>query len=91
MQNKHQHQYGSSPERDETLTHILTAGTTTMPLEEQRYLDYLLATGFSHNEAIQLVHQRVHLYENSEMRQRVHDDARIQFARWLFEQGEISS
>lgn len=82
---------GQSSERDEAIAHALGINTSGQQSEEQRLLDYLLGTGFTQNEAIKLVYQRVHLYENSEMRQRVHDDRRIQFARWLYEHGEISA
>ncbi len=57
--------------------------------EEQMFLDYLLATGFELDEAQKLVEMREHLYENAEMRQRMAEDYRMQFARWLYEQGEL--
>ena len=82
---------GPSPERDEAIAHVLRIDATGVQSEEQRLLDYLLGTGFTHNEAIKLVYQRTHLYENNEMLQRLHDDRRIQFARWLYEHGEITA
>ena len=82
---------GSSSERDEALAQVLATGVSEQLIEEQRLLDGLLTTGFTQNEATRLLYQRVHLYENSEIRQRVQDDRRIQFARWLYEHGEISS
>lgn len=91
MYDRQQHIPGPSSERDEALAHILSGTTKSQPTEEQRLLDYLLGTGFTQSEATKLVYQRVHLYENSEMRQRVHDDGRMQFARWLYEHGEITS
>jgi hypothetical protein len=91
MHDRQQHLSGPSQERDEALAHVLGMNTPDKQPEEQRFLDYLLGTGFTHNEAIKLVYQRTHLYENSEMRQRVHDDWRIQFARWLYEHGEITA
>lgn len=57
--------------------------------EEQMFLDYLLATGFELDEARKLVEMREHLYENAEMRQRMAEDYRMHFARWLYEQGEL--
>lgn len=57
---------------------------------EQLLLDYLLDRGFGWEEAEQLVNLRDHLYDNAEMRQRMADDYRVHFARWLLEQGEIS-
>jgi len=59
-------------------------------VEEQLYMDYLLETGFAWEEATKLVHLRDHLHENAEMRQRMHDDYRMHFVRWLYEQGEIT-
>lgn len=57
--------------------------------EEQMLLDYLMGMGFVWEEAVKLLQQRLHLYENTEMRQRVADDSRMHFARWLYEHGEI--
>ena len=57
--------------------------------EEQMLLDYLIDAGFMLNEALQLLDLREHLYTNTEMQQRLADDARMQFARWLYEQGEL--
>ena len=58
--------------------------------EEQMFLDYLLATGFELDEAQKLIEMRDHLYTNPEMRQRMAGDYRMHFARWLYEQGELS-
>ena len=58
--------------------------------EEQMLLDYLIDTGFMLDEALQLLDLREHLYTNTEMQQRLADDARMQFARWLYEQGELN-
>ena len=91
MHDRQPHFSGQSSERDEAVAQALGMNVNTQQSDEQRFLDYLLATGFTHNEAIKLVYQRIHLYENSEMRQRLHDDGRIQFARWLYEHGEISA
>lgn len=57
---------------------------------EQLLLDYLLERGFGWEEAEKLLALRDHLYDNDEMRQRMADDYRVHFARWLLEQGEIS-
>lgn len=53
-------------------------------------IDYLLEEGFAWEEATKLLHLREHLCENSEVRQRLADNHHMQFARWLYEQGEIS-
>jgi hypothetical protein len=57
---------------------------------EQQKLDFLLQRGFRWEEAVKLLRFQGILYENSEMRQRINDDPRMQFARWLYEQGEMS-
>ena len=57
--------------------------------EEQMLMDYLIDAGFLLDEAIQLLDLREHLYSNTEMQQRLADDARMQFARWLYEEGEL--
>lgn len=57
--------------------------------ERQILLDYLLEEGFLWIEATKLIDLRVHLYENAEMRQRLANDYRLQFVRWLYEQGEL--
>ncbi|WP_149403373.1 hypothetical protein [Dictyobacter arantiisoli] len=57
---------------------------------EQLMLDYLLDSGFQWDEAVALLHLREHLYENEEMRQRVTEDYRMHFVKWLYEQGLVS-
>ena len=57
--------------------------------EEQLLLDYLIDNGFAWEEAIKLVHMRENIQDNSEIRQRMADDAHMQFARWLYEHGEL--
>jgi hypothetical protein len=57
--------------------------------EEQMLLDYLIDAGFMLDEALQLLNLREHLYSNTEMQQRLADDTRMQFARWLYEHGEL--
>ncbi len=52
-------------------------------------IDYLLELEFAWEEPLQLINLLEHLYEGNEMRQRMADDCRMQFARWLYEQGEI--
>ena len=64
----------------------LSAGVS----EEQIFIDYLLEEGFILEEATKLLHLRDHLHENAEMRQRMDNDYRMHFVRWLYEQGEIS-
>ena len=54
------------------------------------FIDYLIEMGFAWEEAVKLLNLREHLSENAEMHQRLADDHRMQFARWLYEQGEIT-
>ena len=58
--------------------------------EERILLDYLLELGFAWEEASKLLNLREHFYENAEVRQRLADNAHMQFARWLYERGEIA-
>ncbi len=57
---------------------------------DQVMLDYLMNAGFAWEEAVMLLYLREHLYENSEMRQRMTDDLRMHFARWLYSNGEMN-
>jgi hypothetical protein len=58
-------------------------------MQEQMMLDYLLDMGFTWEESMRLTNVREHLYEGSEMRERMANDYRMEFARWLLEHGEI--
>ncbi len=87
MQNRQQPFQGNVSEPGQC-TDINTS--TSGMQEEQRQQEYLLSLGFTWDEAQKLQHQRTHLYENAEMQQRLADDSRIHFARWLYEQGEIN-
>jgi hypothetical protein len=68
----------------DTRHYVMDTGTDHM------MLDYLLNSGFLWDEAITLLNLREHLYENAEMRQRITDDYRMQFVKWLFEQKMVS-
>jgi hypothetical protein len=57
---------------------------------EQRQVEDLMERGFLWEEAIKLVQLHEHMYENAEVRQRLEEDEHMQFARWLYEQGEIN-
>jgi hypothetical protein len=82
---------GSYSEHNDRAVQHIEAETSTIDIsEEQMLMDYLLELGFVWNEAEKLISIREHLYENAEMRQRMQEDYRVQFARWLYEQGEIS-
>lgn len=56
----------------------------------QLMLDYLLDTGFQWEEAVTLLNLREHLYENAEMRQRMTDDYRMHFVKWLYDHGLVN-
>ncbi len=72
------------------IQHAETMNEAVSAHEAQLLLDYLIDNGFAWEEAIRLVHMREHIHDNSEVRQRVEDDAHMQFARWLYEQGELN-
>jgi hypothetical protein len=57
---------------------------------DQLLIDYLIDTGFAWEEAVTLLNMREHLYENSEMRQRMAENLRIQFVQWMYAHGELS-
>jgi hypothetical protein len=57
---------------------------------EHAQLDTLIESGFKWDEALRLLVLREHLYQNKEIRQRLENDNRLQFARWLYQEGEMS-
>ncbi len=78
-------------ERREKLAHPFEAKHYTPSSSgDQAMLDYLMNAGFVWEEAVMLLYLREHLYENSEMRQRLTDDLRMHFARWLYTNGEMN-
>ncbi len=87
MQNRQQQFQGNVSESSQR---VGESTSTASMLEEQRQQEYLMSLGFTWDETRKLQYQRVHLYENVEMQQRLADDSRIHFARWLYEQGEIN-
>jgi hypothetical protein len=56
----------------------------------QALLSSLIERGFTWEESLRLLSLHDHLYELPEVQQRMCDDPHLQFARWLYEQGEIS-
>ena len=87
MQNKQQQFRGNVSGSEQHAEGNTSTGST---LEEQRQQEYLMSLGFTWDETRRLQYQRTHLYENVEMQQRMADDSRISFARWLYEQDEIN-
>jgi hypothetical protein len=57
---------------------------------DQLMLDYLLDSGFKWEEAVMLLGLREHLYENAEMHQRITEDYRMQFVKWLYEHDMVN-
>jgi hypothetical protein len=90
----HTTSFNSHPEhneRRERLAHLFEAKRhTSDSSKDQVALDYLTNAGFAWEEAMMLLYLREHLYENFEMRQRMTDDLRMHFARWLYTSGEIN-
>jgi hypothetical protein len=90
MKHVSQSPYGDFPEyNDHTASQVEIARPITETPQNLRQLDALLETGFSWDEAKKLLELREHIYENSEMRQRLTSDSRLQFARWLYLHGEL--
>ena len=90
MKNRQSPGGGSFEPNERLLQHIRTGISSDHVREEQVQLDYLMESGFEWEEAVKLLCMREHLYENSEVRQRMADDLRTHFVRWLYEHGEIS-
>jgi len=81
---------GSSEPNEHIAQHMEADFSANSMARNQRWLDYLVDIGFIRIEAIKLLNMRTHLYENLEVRERMANDSRIQFARWLYEHGEIN-
>ena len=91
MKNIQQPSIGGFAEHNEPVVQGAEIETFAVDISEERMLiDQLIGGGFAWEEAVKLLNLRDHLYENAEMHQRVADDKRMQFARWLYEQGEIT-
>ncbi|MBE3560110.1 MAG: hypothetical protein IMW89_12930 [Ktedonobacteraceae bacterium] len=89
MNRRRQPSTDSSIEPQNSQPHAESDLSTTHVLKDQLLLELLTTMDFSQEEVNRLLKLREHLYENSEMLQRMADDSRLQFARWLYEQGEI--
>ncbi|GCE47393.1 hypothetical protein EI42_00924 [Thermosporothrix hazakensis] len=87
------YQPGDSEQPEQTLHTSETDQTETTQLalyKEHTQLKALLDSGFSWGEAIRLIDMKEGFYSNPEVRQRMEEDSHIQFARWLYEQGELN-
>ena len=87
---QHRQQPSSQGNISESEQHTEGSISTADMLEELRQQEHLMSLGFTWDQTRKLQHQRTHIYENVEMQQRMADDSRILFARWLYEQGEIN-
>jgi hypothetical protein len=83
--------YSEYNERKDKLSHHLESKHyTPSSCGDQLLRDALMSAGFAQEEAAMLLHFREHLYENAEIRQRMTDDLRMHFARWLYISGEMN-
>ncbi|MFL5693030.1 MAG: hypothetical protein ACJ795_14610 [Ktedonobacteraceae bacterium] len=91
MKNASQPSMGGFYEHNErTVQHTNIETLDEELYRERKLLDQLMKKGFPWEEATMLLHLYDHLYENVEMRQRQAEDNRMLFARWLYQQGEIT-
>jgi hypothetical protein len=81
---------GGFPEHNEPTVQGAGIELTPIGIEaEQTLIAYLLEMDFTWDEVMSLLDLREHLYEGAEMRQRMANDHRMHFARWLYEHGEL--
>jgi hypothetical protein len=91
MKNASQPSMGGFYEHNErTVQHASIETLDDELYRERKLLDQLMKRGFLWEEAVMLLDLHDHLYENTEMRQRQAEDNRMLFARWLYQQGEIT-
>ncbi len=91
MKNASQPSMGGFYEHNErTVQHASIETLDDELYRERKLLDQLMKMGFLWEEAAMLLDLYDHLYENTEMRQRQAEDNRMLFARWLYQQGEIT-
>ncbi len=92
MKNMHSSSSGQPEhsEKSEQTTRRFAAKHYLPDEEDTSLLHDLLQTGFAWEEAVTLLHMREHLYENKEVSQRMADDCHMQFAQWLYANGEMN-
>jgi hypothetical protein len=91
MSNLQQPSMGGFPERNELVVQPVEVGYPVLTgVKEQTQLASLMEAGFMWEEAVKLLNMRENICENEEMHQRMGEDYRMHFARWLVEHGEIS-
>jgi hypothetical protein len=79
-----------SGRKEKTARHTGAKHTYKEDSGEQMLLNQLLDIGFHWDEAVKLLTLREHLCENAEMHQRMSDDYRRHFVKWLYEHGIVS-
>ena len=90
MDKKPQSPMGGFPEHNEPIVRDVDSKLSMIEIEaEQALIKHLLEMGFAWDEVMSLLVLREHLYEGAEMRQRMANDHRMHFARWLYEHGEL--
>ncbi len=90
MQNRQQPFQSNVSGQNEYMVPQVNDAVMSVGHEEREQLARLLSMDFTLDEANRLLHQRTHIYENAEMQQRLVDDSRMHFARWLYEHGEMN-
>ncbi len=85
----HNQQHSINEHYARLIKHIETEYPLGEAPKEQRQVEHLLDLGFNWEEAMNLIDMREHLYESDEMSERIADDSRMLFVRWLYENGEI--
>ncbi|HTI15778.1 MAG TPA: hypothetical protein VL461_14640 [Dictyobacter sp.] len=81
---------GYSERNDQLFTRSDSRRSKSKTRVDQALLDRLMDSGFSWKEAVTLFNYREQLYETGEMRQRMAEDYRMLFARWMYEQGFVN-
>ena len=91
MSNSQQSSMGGFPDRNESVVQPVEVEYPVLTgTKEQTQLASLIEAGFMWEEAVKLLNMRENICENEEMRQRMGEDYRMHFVRWLVEHGEIS-
>jgi hypothetical protein len=80
----------ASQQTDLTMRQLQIEITENDTTQNQARLESLMTAGFSWDESVNLLRMREHVYENVEVRQRIENDPRVQFVRWLIENGEMN-
>lgn len=85
-----QSHYPDFPEFEDPFASWPSESAISLSLQDPEQLDSLIERGFDWEESVKLISLREHVYDNAEVKQRLADDAHMQFARWLYQHGELS-